>query len=633
MSNLANHAVTIFSCPSPYTRRQFPVARLIRACCENLNWTIASRLTFAHLLVLLVPVVAAAQHQGSAQNGIVSSNTGTSHFNGMSINEFVGANRFYENGYTGSRAVVGVIEGGHIWNGHETLSHVDRFFDARQTYIDQNVDYGQLGEVDRHATWVASVIGGRTESMYEYQRGVAFNAEIWSGAIATHYSGEPFTVGFGWTRGYAFTDPYSEMSLVGVNGRTADVVNQSFGFYSSTDQSTRGGNSIFTLASDGIAKTSRSVFVASAGNEGENPEVGFRAPGNGYNVITVGALGDDLANPPYGQIASFSSRGPQDYNGPDGFFQNVRACVDIVAPGDNLTLAFYGGETGGNQGGTDPSNGANDWYSWNSHGTSFSAPIVSAGAGLLVDVAYDRFDEQARDGQVIKAVLLNSASKPTGWNNGQFVDSNGVITTKQSLDYNYGAGSLNLNNAFENFTMGTTNVDGLSGGLVTITGWDYGEISEGAVVDYVFDTELAEGNMLTATLNWFVGREWIETKASGTIVAEDQYFTDLRLELWSMENGAANELVALSDADFINTEHFSFELMNTDEYMLRVAWDGERYDFVDNGVQSYGIAWDVSKIAAVPEADVVVSMAGLFGLIGAWRLVRRKIGCASLKNV
>ena len=133
----------------------------------------------------------------------------------------------------------------------------------------------------------------------------------------------------------------------------ADVVASSWGAFSTTSQTTQGGSDIFALATDGMAKQSAIPFVFCAGNSGPDPNT-LWSPGNAANVICVGALRDDEADPPYQTIASFSSRGPQRYRGPDGDFGLVRARVDITAPGTDLTLAFYGGTTGGNAGGSDP---------------------------------------------------------------------------------------------------------------------------------------------------------------------------------------------------------------------------------------------------------------------------------------
>src|SRR5262245_46635672 len=58
------------------------------------------------------------------------------------LNNVLGAQRFYNKGFTGTGAVMANIEAGSIWPGHETLSHVQLI----PTFN------GALGEFDRHAT-------------------------------------------------------------------------------------------------------------------------------------------------------------------------------------------------------------------------------------------------------------------------------------------------------------------------------------------------------------------------------------------------------------------------------------------------------------------------------------------------
>ena len=556
-----------------------------------------------------------------ASGTISSTNSGPNRFAGVNINQNVGATRFYNEGYTGTRARVVNAEGGHIWNGHETLGHVTQQFDARQTYISNGFDFESLGQADRHATWVGHVIGGRDSGGGYHQQGIAHGAELWSSSIATGYGSPPWSNSWGWSRGHAFTEAYANPMLIGVNGQTADVVNSSWGFSSNSAADVQGGNNLFTVTADGIARQSRGTFVYAAGNEGSATNT-IRAPGNGHNGIVVGALGSDTDATPYNTISNFSSRGPQRYNGPDGDLGNVRARVDITAPGQNMTLAFYGGLTGGNEGGTDPSNGASNWYTNNAAGTSFAAPIVAGGATLLADVAYDRFADNAanaRDGQVIKSVLLNSATKNQGWDNGQSLVGSTIQTT-QALDNTYGAGILNLDQAFDQFTAGTTDVDGLDGGVIQQIGWDYGIVDEGQSQDYFFDDKILAGTDIQATLNWFVGRSWFGNTTGGSINSADQYFTNLSLELWSVENGAADSMVAISNAGFLSTEHFSLIAPETDDYLLRVNWVGERYDFINNSSQTYGLAWST---VTIPEPS---SIAFLMLLFSSATLIRSRRG-------
>src|SRR5688500_8530602 len=108
---------------------------------------------------------------------VVSSNGGANApYTGINVNTFLGADRFYASGYTGSRAVVGNVEGGHAWNGHESLRHVTVF-------VDDPAAPRPNGDFDRHATAVSMLIGGRPGGANpgEWQRGIAHGAQLWSG--------------------------------------------------------------------------------------------------------------------------------------------------------------------------------------------------------------------------------------------------------------------------------------------------------------------------------------------------------------------------------------------------------------------------------------------------------------------
>lgn len=110
---------------------------------------------------------------GGGANLISSSSTSVGGaFAGLNINNVVGASRFYAAGYTGTRAVVSNIEGGHVWNGHETLNHSTVRLNA------SGFAGTQLGEYDRHATWVGQTIAGRPVSGQYYQTGIAYGATL-----------------------------------------------------------------------------------------------------------------------------------------------------------------------------------------------------------------------------------------------------------------------------------------------------------------------------------------------------------------------------------------------------------------------------------------------------------------------
>ena len=542
--------------------------------------------------------------------GIVTSNAGSNPFNGLYVNNYIGATTFYSNGYTGSRSIVANIEGGAIWNGHETLGQVTTYLKSP----DPSLVGTQLGEFDRHATWVGQTIGGRGST--NYQKGIAYGTTLWSGSIATSWNPPPFSLSFNYANGNALLYPYITAMQTGVNGKTADVINSSWGNGNTT------GSDPVARAIDGLIYSTGKTFVASAGNGGPGPN-SVGSPASGYNGISVGALGTDTDPIPYNAPSNFSSRGPNDFQAPGGpVLPGVRPAVDIAAPGQNLTLALYGGTTGGNKGGTDGTNGASNFYSFYQAGTSFAAPIVAGGAALLADVGHDRFGGgDSIDGRVIKAVLLNSADKTLGWNNGQIM-ANGVVVTTQSLDYAVGAGRLDLTRAFSQYTSGTTGLVGGHGGFVQATGWDFGTVSEGSPDLYAIQPTLARGSMFTVTLDWFVHRSLDSVAPGGTFFTSDDSFDQLDLRVYEVLAGGSLKLVADAETAYYNVDHLYFALPDQAQYDIQVSWAGQLYNTNGDPHQDqFGLAWS-STAAAVPEPSSMALLA--IGLpAAAWRFRRR----------
>ncbi len=538
--------------------------------------------------------------------------SGSGHFPGpfvgaFELNNLLGAQRFYNAGYTGTNSVMANIEAGSIWNGHETLAHVGLIPTS-----------GALGEVDRHATWVAMVLGGRPGGANpgEHQRGIAPDAQIFSGAIATSWPNSPsfprYTTSFNFsTSGSSTYGPYRAAFMTGIAGpggtRTADVINSS---WISTGGITGSDRLAGTL--DALANASgRTLFTAAAGNttpSGEGPNrVG--SPASGYNNMSVASLRPNGGA--FDLPSTFSNGGPSNYFDPTtGTVNNARQVIDIAAPGENFSTAYYGGETGGNGAGlSGPPNGpagGPDWYSRDRNGTSFAAPTVAGGAALLYDAAYDTFgaNPDARDARVVKAVLMNSADKTQGWNNGQLAhpNGNGGVLTTQGLDNRVGTGRLNLDRAFDQMLGGTADVPGIAQGplgAVEPVGWDFGVVGQGIINDYLFGTNLIGGSDFTATLTWFRDRLPV-----GTTNFSDASYDNLDLELWDVLGGAAAQLISTSMSRYNNSEHFHFAIPATGQYMLRVRWTEELFDLVgDTNSEHYGLAW---AAVAVPEPATVV---------------------------
>lgn len=535
---------------------------------------------------------------------------------GTNINTLLGADAFYDQGYTGTRAVMANIEGGHIWSGHETLTHVQQIPNHPSA----------LNEFERHATWVATMLGGRQAGANPgpYQQGLAPDAQLFSGNIISQWTGSRPTVSYGSVPDAVLYDQYRRAFSTGVDasGRTADVINSSWG----GDVGSNGSDN-WSIALDGLANANpRTLFAVSAGNEGPGPDKVSR-PAAAYNNMSVAALG---ANPPYDRAAFFSSGGPNDYADPiNGTKNNARQVVDIAAPGENLSAAYYGGETGGNGTTDNPSVsgpgptglpygslGGPDYYTRGSlGGTSFAAPTVAGGAALLYDAAYSAFADNAdaRDARVMKSVLMNSADKTVGWNNGQVAhpNGNGGVLTTQGLDNRVGTGRMNLATAFDQFLGGTTDVPATGSGdlgFVNETGWDFGQVVSDTPNSYFFDSSLIAGSTFTATLTWFRDRR---INNSNTVF--DDSFDDLNLELWSVVDGAFTSLISESSSLYNESEHFSFTLPETGDYALRVNWFKEVFDRVADADQEfYGLAWSTAAAAlgavAIPEPASLLLM-------------------------
>jgi hypothetical protein len=576
---------------------------------------------------------------GFATSSIVagaSGGTTSGAFTGTNVNTLLGADTFYAAGYDGTGSRVANIEAGHAWNGHEALAHATQITPVPYT---SGGNLLSLNEVDRHATWASSMSAGRpTAGANEYQRGMAYNADLYSGAFAGQWSGTRYALGFTFFYTSLF-DQYEKAVQGGLTlgGPRADTVNSSWG------GSDPAGTNLDTIGLDGLAYVNPgSLMVYSAGNSGPgNNTVG--GPGSGFNGMAVAALG---ANPTFDSPSSFSSGGLSNYSDPvNGTATNARVAVDIAAPGQQLGGAYYGGETGGNgttnsalidDGSVPPPSGSaslpaggSDFYSRSIAGTSFSAPIVAGGAALLYDAAYDQFpaNANARDARVMKAVLMNSADKTAGWNNGQAAHSNGnggVVTT-QSLDLRVGAGRMNLDQAFDQFLSGTTDVSGTAQGnlgSVQEIGWDYGLVQEGTFNDYYIQPQLVGGSTLTATLTWFRDR-LLTNNGGGSYSASDRNFDDLDLQVYTVVAGTPTLLISESISAFNESEHLSFALPATAYYMLRVNFFGEIFDAFSLAPQEfYGLAWSA---VAVPEpASAALLLMGLLCTVRMSRQRRRK---------
>jgi hypothetical protein len=523
----------------------------------------------------------------------------------FNLNTFLGAGRYYGHStpITGQNTIATNLEAGHVWNGHEALTHVTTFTQGTAAW-----GGGAVAPLyDRHATWAGLFIGGRQTAVNPSikQQGLAPGTDLRSAAIATQWDGSAYALSFGISYDTLLTAYDASFG-------TADVINSSFG---GGDPSGTGAPAL--LADSYTFFNPTTSYVVSAGNEGPAANT-VGSPGSAYNTITVGALGS--ANG-FESIASFSSRAPQNFGYYSGtgavIVPGVRAAVDLAAPGESLTSALYGGQNGGNNAslpgsvdaGSDPAA-----YSESIAGTSFAAPIVAGGATLVASAAKTLAplvsNSNASQSMVVKSLLLTGADKTTGWTNGQqsvTVSGSTFIETTQSLDWALGAGRMNLDKTFDIQVNGQIDVSGTTGllGNVSMRGWDFGNALLGTNNDYVIADVLAAGSTLTTTLSWMRARGY-----DGNFYEYAQ--ADLDLSVWALdESDAFTTLIARSASDYNTVEHLSFTVPSWGRYGLRVEYGSNTFDNTGGQwgsaalPQDYGFAW-----TAVPEPATVVMLAG-----------------------
>lgn len=508
---------------------------------------------------------------------------------GADLGAYLGANTFYNLGYTGTRATVANIEGGYAWTGHQSLTT------SGQIPLQADATDAVL----THPTGVAAVLAGRGNRTLD--RGIAYGSALYSGNVGVQFFNtngrDQYTLSQA-----AFAQTY----LAAISGFVprnapadappvrADVINSSWAV-----GTTWNGPTPYTTALDALVSQYGTTVVVAAGNDGPTTNT-LTSPAGAYNVITVGGLRSAtqpqiLAN--YNSISNTSSRSPTVTRVPSGLF-GFRNAISLVAPGENYSVAAYGGP------GT-----VQNFYAFNVAGTSFAAPTVAGAAALLADVGYDRFvtpgNRTALDGRVMRAVLMNSATKLPGWDNGAYL-FNGVTYTPLALDATLGAGALNIAQAYaqytgEGFASPTTGNVLAAGTTATVTpiGWDYDTLSATTpLATYSLSEPLRAGSSFAATLTWFVGGTFDPAGSLGTTTS----FANFALDLDYQTPSGAWATVYESDTYLNNVEHIAFTLPATGNYQLRVRYKSP--DYGDPVPTDFALAW--SGVSAIPEPSVGV---------------------------
>jgi len=590
--------------------------------CRSLKLTeitrFKTRLLMRILLRLSIPFlgVPLALAQVRPESLIFSGNYQNGAFESLTfVNSVVGWDGFFNAGFRGGSTVIGNIEAGHVWFGHEVFNRSAAT--ANRFHTHDNLAAGSLDEMDYHATTVGHVLAGSgfilPNSNTFAGLGMAPAATLVSGAVATNFSST--VLGSFSVTSASVVSVYEDFfrgNGLGTGVDRLDVINSSWG------GGDPAGKSNETLAMDGLARQNASVaHVVSAGN---NAGGLASAPAAGFNNISVGSLG----GPSFLRPSAFTATGMADFHNPvtGVTHTGVRVAVDIAAPGERLFLSAYLGDSGSIGASStlaglvvEPS--PTDQYFFNLDGTSYASPIVAGGIALLKDVAKtDIFlnhngNVAAFDTRVVKSVIMAGARETIGWDNGQ----NSFNVTTQALDAAAGAGSLDLEAAADVYFFGSRDVLGAGGGVIAEVGWDAGTINLGGVLEYVFAAEFSQEMTLNVALNWFSVRGYDDLAGGGADLA----FSNLNLQVWQLDSdGGFVAQVGASESVYNNTEFLRIASIAPGSYGLRVLHQGMVFNTGETAdAEAFGLAW---RAVAIPEPTLL----GLSGLGGLLFLKRRR---------
>ena len=322
-----------------------------------------------------------------------------------------------------------------------------------------------------------------------------------------------------------------------------------------------------------LAESYGTIVVASIGN-GTDAHAPVFYPGAGANVIGVGVVDsvntEDLST----NLANFALAYPEHSStGPTG---NGRCKPDIVAPGNYLAAEL-----------NEPNS-----YEPTGNWSSFSAPVVAGAVGLLVQKARENPDLSpavSPDGGncVIKAILMNSATKLPYWHKGELQTDDDHISP---LDYVQGAGMLNAVSAYEHLVAGLS-----TPGNAPVTGWDLNLLDKSQTPQNTYEIRLDEPaeKFITATVIW--NRHYNTEYPFEPATEKD---CNLRLELWAIDPDNPNNdyLLDYSDSSVDNVEHIhSAADTGYTNYKIIISFSNIEDSKEPALSQRYGIAWNVRK--------------------------------------
>ena len=329
----------------------------------------------------------------------------------------------------------------------------------------------------------------------------------------------------------------------------------------------------WTRGIESLAEQYGLIVVAGIGN-GSHVYDPLLYPGAGANVIGVGVVDSVNTENLATNLANFSLAYPEHSSlGPTA---DGRCKPDIVAPGNCLAADA-----------NEP-----NLYKPTGNWSSFSTPLVAGTIGLLVQKAKhdpNLSSAVSPDGGncVIKAILLNSATKLPYWHKGRLqIDDD----HSAPLDYIQGAGMLNAVGAYENLIAGLNKPN-----EVSATGWDLNLLhkSEKPRNTYKISLPQPADKFITATAVW--NKHYNNVYPFEPTPDKD---ANLRLELWAInpQNHSNDYLLDYSDSSADNLEHIYCRAdANYTNYEIVLSYSDIGGPNQPDSAQRYGLAWKTSK--------------------------------------
>jgi serine protease AprX len=290
-------------------------------------------------------------------------------------NELCNIPQVHEMGITGQGVLIAVFDTGFRLN-HEAFQHLNVISKYDFIHKDTDVDYDpeqDLSSQISHGTSVLSTLAGFSQGNLI---GPAFNANFLLAKTENMSSETPAEEDF-WIAAAEWADSIG-----------ADIISSSVGYldwYSYKDMD--GNTAPITIAAD-LAVKKGIIVVNAAGNEADDAWKYIIAPADGDSVITAGAVNSKQ------MLAGFSSLGPT-------FDRRIKP--DVVAMGVSTRAV------------SPPSSEELGTTYRGFSGTSFSTPIVSGVAALVLSAFPNLTAMQVREALIGTADRYNNPDNSYGY--------------------------------------------------------------------------------------------------------------------------------------------------------------------------------------------------------------------------